>query len=89
MVTRKRRIGRRTSKAEKPLTPFGVWLAAQSRGAPTRAMLATGLAYTTVLAAKTRLVTSEVAELLSEFTGGAVAICDIEKPRRRARNVAA
>jgi hypothetical protein len=44
-------------------------------------MMATGLAYTTVLGAKTRLVTRDVAEALSAFTGGAVPVDEIVKPR--------
>lgn len=83
MTGRKRKGARRASKVKKPLTAFGQWLGEQPRGTQSRAMMSTGLAYTTVLAAKTRRMTREVAEILSGFTGGAVAIGDIEKPSRR------
>jgi len=43
--------------------------------------MATGLAYTTVLGAKTRLVTRDVAEALAAFTGWAVSVDELLKPR--------
>jgi hypothetical protein len=43
-------------------------------------MRVTGLAYSTVLIAKTRRMTRDVAEVLSEFTGGAVPVTDIASP---------
>jgi len=77
------------SRTTQELTPFGLWLQEQPRGVQSAAVLATGLAYTTILAAKTRRVTAEVARLLSHFTKGAVGIADMEKaqPRNRRRLV--
>jgi hypothetical protein len=73
-------------KRAKPLNAFGLWMAAQPRGALSRAQLFTGLAYSTVHYAQTELVTKEVAKLLSRFTGGEVPVSQIAKPERvRAR----
>ena len=70
----------RTVVSDEDLTAFGRWVRTQPRGTLSRAMASTGLAYTTVLYAKTRLVTREVAEALSAFTRGEVAADDLARP---------
>ena len=60
-------------------TAWGRWVRKQPKGALTQAMLATGLAWSTVCKARTRLVTHEVAVLLSEFTRGEVSVADLAK----------
>lgn len=70
------------------LTAFGRWARGQPRGVLSKAVLATGLAYTTVLTAKTRRVTRDVAELLSGFTRGEVSIAELERPQPRNRRAA-
>jgi hypothetical protein len=65
------------------LTAFGAWVAEQPRGVLTKAMLATGLAWTTVHGAQRKLVTLDVARALSRFTRGAVKARDIAIPPRQ------
>jgi hypothetical protein len=75
----------RAKKRPPPLTAFGEWLRCQPRGTPSEAMRVTGLAYSTVLIAKRRRMTRDVAEVLSAFTGGAVPVAAIVSPSRYAR----
>lgn len=65
------------------LTAWGVWLSQQPRGTRERAVRQTGLAATTIDDAKRRRVTREVADLLSQFSGGAVKATDMAFPRRK------
>lgn len=60
-------------------TPFGRWADAQPRGVLTRAQRATGLAYSTVFAAKTQFMSPDVARKLSRFTKGEVKASQIVK----------
>lgn len=62
------------------LTAWGVWVSKQARGIMTKAQHATGLAYSTVHAAKTRRVRGDAALLLSKFTRGKVKAQDIAVP---------
>ncbi|HEX6239990.1 MAG TPA: hypothetical protein VFZ61_03815 [Polyangiales bacterium] len=54
------------------LTPFGEWVAGQPRGTMRKIELATGIAYSTIHAAKKRRVSRDVAEALAKQTGGAL-----------------
>jgi hypothetical protein len=64
------------------LTAWGAWVRKQPRGIMTKAQRATGLAYSTVHGAQTRLVREDVALLLSKFTRGEVKAREIELKRR-------
>jgi hypothetical protein len=62
------------------LTAWGKWVAEQDRGIMTKAQHATGLAYSTIHAARTRRVRADVALALSKFTRGKVKAADISLP---------
>lgn len=65
------------------LTAWGRWLVQQPRGTRERAARQCGVAATTVDDAKRRRVSREIAELFAKFSGGAVRVDDIAKPRRK------
>lgn len=65
------------------LTAWGVWVAAQGRGVLQDAQFATGVAYSTLHYAKTRLVTAEIAEQLQAYSKGAVKKAAMTRPRRQ------
>jgi hypothetical protein len=71
------------------LTAWGKWVRSQPRGTMRRAELATKLAYSTIHYALTQRTSRKVAELLSEFSGGAVRVDAMAKRRKpRARSAA-
>jgi len=72
------------SEASGELTAWGRWVKAQPPGTLSRAMRATGFAWTTVSKAQFRLVTLETAEALAKFTRGEVKARELVKRRSAA-----
>ena len=69
-------------QADQGETAWGAWVRTQPKGILTRAMRETGLSWSSVTKAKTRLVTRDVAETLARFTRGAVKASQLVKRRK-------